>query len=65
MSKVLSNPKIGDIIERMGPLKDPRWTGWRKASYFERLSDGSRAEVHFVVKIENGIWKAVDDFKFK
>lgn len=65
MQEALTNPATGQIIERMGPINDLRWLGWRKMQYVHTKLDGSKTVIHYVGKWENGILKAVDDFKFK
>jgi hypothetical protein len=65
MEEVLSNPTAGEIIQKMAPLSDARWLGWRKMQYIKELGDGSMINIHYVGKWVNGVLKAVDDFKFK
>ena len=53
------NPKILTNIK----INDPRWhhsEGWVKSSY-----NSNGIKIHYVIQCENGIVKAVDDFKFK
>ena len=65
MQEILANPAAGEIIERMKPINDPRWFGWRKMQYIHTGLDGSKTVIHYVGKWEEGVLKAVDDFKFK
>ena len=65
MKEALSNPLAGEIIERMAPINDQRWLGWRKMQYIHTGLNGSKTVIHYVGKWEKGILKAVDDFKFK
>lgn len=58
MQEIMSNPATGKIIKT--GLSDPRWAGWFKMS--NRTAHG--VEIHYVAKWENGVIKAVDDFKF-
>jgi hypothetical protein len=46
-------------------MKDSRWFGWSKMQYTVTSNNGVKVVVHYVAKIEKGIIKAVDDFKFK
>lgn len=57
MNEIMSNPLLGRIIKT--GLKDPRWSGWSKMSW-----NNAGIEIHYVGKFENGVLKAVDDFKF-
>ena len=63
MKNILENPYLGNVI--MTGLKDSRWLGWSKFEYTVTSNNGAKAVIHFVGKVENGILKAVDDFKFK
>jgi len=65
MKEIIFNPANGEVISNMKPLSDPRWYGWRKMQFIKKLSDGTEINIHYVGKFENGILKAVDDFKFK
>jgi RHS repeat-associated protein len=65
MKEALSNPAAGQIIQRMKPLTDPRWSGWRKMQYEHIGLDGSKTIIHYNGQWSNGVLKAVDDFKFK
>ncbi|WP_211481798.1 hypothetical protein [Arachidicoccus rhizosphaerae] len=65
MKEALSNPAAGQIIQRMKPLTDPRWSGWRKMQYEHIGLDGSKTIIHYIGQWSNGALKAVDDFKFK
>ncbi|SUJ25591.1 Uncharacterised protein [Sphingobacterium spiritivorum] len=63
MKDAMANPQLGTpIIEG---LKDSRWLGWTKMQYSVTSQNGQKAVVHYVAKWENGVIKAVDDFKFK
>jgi hypothetical protein len=57
MKEILSNPGMGRVI-RTG-LNDARWSGWSKMAW-----NNAGVEIHYVAKYENGVLKAVDDFKF-
>ncbi|PMD95694.1 hypothetical protein BWI97_13925 [Siphonobacter sp. BAB-5405] len=63
MEEIMSNPKLGNKV--MEGLKDERWLGWDKMQYTHTSLDGTKTTIHYVGKIENGVLKAVDDFKFK
>ncbi len=65
MKAIMANPTTGQIIKNMKPLSDPRWLGWVKMEYKVKTAGGVDAVIHYVGKFENGILKAVDDFKFK
>jgi RHS repeat-associated protein len=65
MKEAMSNPAAGQIIQRMKPLSDPRWSGWRKMQYEHIGLDGSKTVIHYNGNWVNGVLKAVDDFKFK
>ena len=65
MQEILANPAAGEIIERMEPINDPRWLGWRKMQYVHTGLDGNKTVIHYVGKWEGDVLKAVDDFKFK
>ncbi|MEM9685431.1 MAG: hypothetical protein AAF934_00735 [Bacteroidota bacterium] len=65
MKEAMSNPLRGQIIQRMKPLSDPRWSGWRKMQFEHIGSDGSKTVIHYNGKWVDGVLKAVDDFKFK
>ncbi|MGB3063488.1 hypothetical protein [Sphingobacterium thalpophilum] len=62
MKEIISNPRLGDIA--MVGMSDPRWYGWNKMQYIHRAMDGTKITIHYVGKFENGVLKAVDDFKF-
>ena len=63
MKNIMANPQLGTRI--MEGMKDSRWFGWTKMEYKVKTSEGVNAIIHFVGKWENGVLKAVDDFKFK
>jgi hypothetical protein len=65
MKDAVANPHLGKILENMKPLSDPRWQGWLKMQYSVKSQNGINAVIHYVGKWENGVLKAVDDFKFK
>lgn len=58
MKEIKSDPTKGKKIP-IG-LKDSRWQGWTKMS--NKTAHG--AEIHYVGRWEDGVLKAVDDFKF-
>ena len=64
MKEIMSNPLRGAVIENIKPLTDTRWLGWRKMQYEHISLDGSKIVIHYNGKWENGILKAIDDFKF-
>jgi RHS repeat-associated protein len=57
MKEILSKPSMARVIKT--GLNDSRWKGWSKLAWYN-----AGVEIHFVGKFENGILKAVDDFKF-
>lgn len=62
MQEIISNPTIGNIIKLKKGMTDIRWPvadGWQKMSW-----NNGGVEIHYVGQWENGILKAVDDFKF-
>ena len=63
MKEIMSNPTLGKTV--MTGMKDSRWLGWNKMQYTHTALDGTKTTLHYVGKMENGILKAVDDFKFK
>jgi len=63
MKEAMANPQLGTRI--MEGMKDSRWLGWTKMQYTVKTQNGVNAVVHYVGKWENGVLKAVDDFKFK
>lgn len=63
MEDVMANPHLGKVV--MTGMKDSRWPGWSKMQYSVETQKGVKAVVHYVGKWENGVLKAVDDFKFK
>ena len=65
MKEAMSNPAAGQIIPRMKPLTDPRWSGWRKMQFDHIGLDGRKTIIHYNGKWVDGVLKAVDDFKFK
>jgi len=58
MEEIVSNPSSGKVIEHT--LKDARWFGWSKMS--NKKAHG--VEIHYNALWENGVIKAIDDFKF-
>jgi hypothetical protein len=63
MKEITSNPTLGKVV--MTGMRDSRWLGWDKMQYTHVALDGSKTTIHYVGKFENGVLKAVDDFKFK
>ena len=63
MKDVMANPQLGKRV--MEGMKDSRWSGWTKMQYSVETENGVKAVVHYVAKWEDGVIKAVDDFKFK
>ncbi len=64
MESVLKNPTIGSPIMKT-VMNDSRWLGWVKMEYKVKTANGVNVVIHYVAKFENGVIKAVDDFKFK
>ena len=62
MKNILNNPTLGKVV--MTGMKDSRWFGWSKMQYTVTSENGIKFVIHYVGKFENGILKAVDDFKF-
>ncbi|WP_211356973.1 hypothetical protein, partial [Phaeodactylibacter luteus] len=58
MQEIMKKPMLGQIIKKS--LSDPRWLGWSKMS--NKTAHG--VEIHFNAFWENGVIKAIDDFKF-
>ncbi len=46
-------------------MKDSRWLGRNKMQYTHTALDGTKTTINYIGKFENGILKAVDDFKSK
>ncbi|MGV3609448.1 MAG: polymorphic toxin-type HINT domain-containing protein, partial [Fluviicola sp.] len=65
MKEIMVNPTLGHMTMKGKTMSDSRWLGWNKFEYVHRSLDGSKTTIHFVGKLENGVLKAVDDFKFK
>ncbi len=63
MEDVVANPQLWKVV--MTGMKDSRWLGWSKMQYTVETQNGVKAVVHYVGKWDNGVLKAVDDFKFK
>jgi hypothetical protein len=60
MKEIMSNPSAGKIlIQKMNDVSG-RWHGWSKMS--NKTSHG--VEIHYNALWEDGIIKAIDDFKF-
>ena len=64
MKDVMDDPTLGRIIMDGQPMTDDRWHGWQKMQYVVKSKYGGTATVHYFGLHENGILKAVDDFKF-
>jgi len=65
LSEIMSAPEKGRIMDLKKGMTDPRWPqskGWVKMHYYNADCD---IEIHYVVQLENGTIKAIDDFKFK
>ena len=62
MEEIMANPQMGRVA--MEKLGDPRLKGWVKMEYVKKLNDGRQIVIHYVAKFEEGIMKAIDDFKF-
>ena len=65
MQEAMSNPTAGQIIQRIKPLSNSRWLGWRKMQYEHMGMDGNKTIIHYNGNWVNGVLEAVDDFKFK
>jgi hypothetical protein len=63
MKDAMANPQLGTRL--MEGMKDSRWLGWTKMEYKIKTQNGVNAVIHYVGQWENGVLKAVDDFKFK
>jgi len=64
MESIMSNPLLDKVV--MGVTRsDIRWLGWSKMQYTVTSNDGVKVGIHYVGKWDNGVLKAVDDFKFK
>ena len=63
MRDVMANPQLGTRL--LEGMNDSRWQGWTKMEFKVKTAEGVNAIVHYVAKWENGVLKAVDDFKFK
>ncbi len=59
----MANPQLGKVIKT--GMKDSRWLGWSKKQYSVESANGVIVIVHYVGKWENGVLKAVVDFKLK
>lgn len=57
----MSNPSAGKILIETMEDASGRWHGWSKMS--NKTAHG--VEIHYNALWENGVIKAVDDFKFK
>ena len=64
MKDVMDDPTLGRLIMDGQPMNDDRWLGWQKMQYVVKSRNGVTATVHYLGLHENGILKAVDDFKF-
>ncbi|MFW6249239.1 MAG: hypothetical protein ACOC4J_05655 [Bacteroidota bacterium] len=58
MKEIMSHPTAGRILKKS--LSDTRWKGWTKMT--NKTAHG--VEIHYNALWENGVIKAVDDFKF-
>jgi hypothetical protein len=63
MKDALANPLLGNPI--IQGISDPRWLGWTKMEYKVKTEAGVNAVIHYLGQFDNGVLKAVDDFKFK
>lgn len=52
------------IVPNMPPLTDTPWINWREMQFEHVDMNGTKTVIHYNGKWENGILKAVDDFKF-
>lgn len=63
MEEIMANPELGVKIDMKKGMTDPRWPkeqGWIKMAY-----NSNNTEIHYVAKVIDGNFVAVDDFKFK
>jgi hypothetical protein len=63
MKDAMANPQLGTRL--MEGMNNNRWLGWTKMEYKIKTQNGVNAVIHYVGQWENGVLKAVDDFKFK
>jgi RHS repeat-associated protein len=61
MEEIISNPSSGKVLIQTMKDASGRWSGWSKMS--NRTAHG--VEIHYNALWENGVLKAIDDFKFK
>lgn len=61
MQEIISNPSAGKILIETMEDASGRWHGWSKMT--NKTAHG--VEIHYNALWENGVIKAVDDFKFK
>lgn len=60
MKEIMSNPSSGKVLIQTMKDASGRWSGWSKMS--NKTAHG--VEIHFNALWENGVIKAIDDFKF-
>ena len=68
MESVMTDPTQGNVINMRRPMGDPRWNhsdGWEKVEAIHTQPSGHEINIHYVGQYDNGVLKAVDDFKFK
>lgn len=66
MEEILANPNLGKLLP-IPPLSDARWLNWSKYAYsksFIEMGQTITVEIHYNVKLVNGIMSQIDDFKF-
>lgn len=60
MKEIISNPSSGKVLIQKMEDASGRWSGWSKMS--NKTAHG--VEIHYNALWENGVIKAIDDFKF-
>jgi len=64
MKEAMSNPSAGKVIIHNMKDTSGRWHGWSKMQHVHTSPEGTKTVIHYVGKWEQGVLKAVDDFKF-
>jgi len=61
LKEIMGNPSMGNIVKLKKGMTDSRWhqnDGWQKMTW-----NNGGVEIHYVGQWQNGVLKAVDDFK--
>jgi len=61
LKEIMGNPSMGNIAKLKKGMTDSRWhqnDGWQKMTW-----NNGGVEIHYVGQWQNGVLKAVDDFK--